>query len=120
MLYLMYLIPGVFVLLFLLLCLVGLVLGCTEWLFLRAARLGNLAVVKLFLRVGMSVETADFNDGWTALHLAASAGRLAVVKFLVGAGADVRARTDSGYTPLDLARSYRQMAVADYLESVGG
>jgi ankyrin repeat protein len=42
-------------------------------------------------------------DGQTLLHKAASLGRAEVVKFLIGAGADVNATDSSGKTPLDFA-----------------
>ena len=63
----------------------------TDWEFREAAASGNLAVVKLFVAAGMSVNARD-EDGWTALLFAAGLGRLSVVAFLVGAGADVNAR----------------------------
>uniref|UniRef100_A0A3B3IA95 Uncharacterized protein n=1 Tax=Oryzias latipes TaxID=8090 RepID=A0A3B3IA95_ORYLA len=48
----------------------------------------------------------------TPLHLAASTGLLDCAEVLVNAGADVSAKDNRGYTPLDLARiwSHRKMA----------
>ncbi|KAI0034560.1 ankyrin repeat-containing domain protein, partial [Vararia minispora EC-137] len=49
-------------------------------------------------------QMADVNkvdgSGWTALHIAASAGQEEIVKELVGAGADLNKRNDKGLTPL--------------------
>ncbi|KIJ62844.1 hypothetical protein HYDPIDRAFT_93575, partial [Hydnomerulius pinastri MD-312] len=39
-------------------------------------------------------------DGWSALHIAVSAGHEDVVQELVGAGADVNQKNDKGLTPL--------------------
>ncbi|OAX33258.1 ankyrin, partial [Rhizopogon vinicolor AM-OR11-026] len=38
--------------------------------------------------------------GWTALHIAVSAGNEEIVRELVGAGADVNRKNDKGITPL--------------------
>ena len=128
---------------FLLMVLVGLVLGCgddpvppadawadaraeldsrgieyTSEAFLDSAESGNLAVVKLFVAAGMPVIANDI--GWRALLYAAYGGHLAVVQYLVGAGANVMARGDDGRTPRDLAARLGHTAVANYLRSVGG
>ena len=87
--------------------------------FIAAARDGNLAVVKLFVQAGMSVETAAAN-GSTVLHYAAWKGHLAVVQYLVGQGANVLATNNVGWTPMNDARSAGHTAVVTYLESVGG
>ena len=87
--------------------------------FLDAAAEGNLAVVRLVVDAGMSVD-ATGSYGLTALHLAVDRGHLAVVEFLVGAGASLAATDNEGRTPRDLAEDEGHGAVADYLESVGG
>jgi uncharacterized protein YegJ (DUF2314 family) len=45
------------------------------------------------------------DEGWTFLHGEALAGNLATVKVLLAAGADPKARTNHGMTPLALAQS---------------
>jgi len=45
------------------------------------------------------------DNGWTFLHHEALAGSLAPIKVLLAAGADPRAVTNHGLTPLQLARS---------------
>ena len=84
--------------------------------FIAAARDGNLAVVKLFVQAGWSVETAATN-GSTVLHYAAWKGHLSVVQYLVGQGANVLATNNVGWTPRDDARSAGHTAVVTYLES---
>lgn len=55
--------------------------------------------------------------GWTALHLAAMDGNLAIVKALIGGGADVDVAGQQGKTALDLAREKGQSEIVQYLES---
>ena len=121
--------------------LVGLVLGCggddgvsprearaeladrgiayTERAFLRAAAEGDLDVVKLFVAAGMSVDAADDEYGFTALHGAALNGHLGVVKFLVGAGADVHATDDDGETALHNAAWGGHLEIVKFLVGSG-
>jgi ankyrin repeat protein len=76
----------------------------------RLARLvaaGDVAAVRTAVAetprlLAGTVEHAG-ETGWTPLHLAAAAGREDVVRVLVGAGADLTARTESGRTPLHVA-----------------
>jgi len=85
--------------------------------FIAAARDGNLAVVKLFVQAGWSVETADTNSS-TVLHYAAWKGHLAVVQYLVGQGANVLTENNVGWTAWDDARSAGHTGVVTYLETV--
>ena len=85
--------------------------------FLDSAAAGNLAVVKLFVQAGMSLETKDNRDR-TALHFAARDGRLSVVQYLVGQGAS-RTATASGQTALHYAAWSGRLAVVQYLVGQG-
>ena len=61
----------------------------------------------------------DFED-WkncTPLHLAASYGRLDVVRQLISAGAEVRVTNSEGRTPEDLARSHGHQRVVEIIET---
>lgn len=83
--------------------------------FVSAAGRGELAVVKLFVESGMSVETAN-EYGFTALHWAASWGHLEVVRFLVeDRGADVNAREARGWTALLGAARFGYLEVIRFL-----
>ena len=118
---------------FLILVLVGLVLGCgdarteladrgiayTKGAFLLAAEGGDLAVVKLFVESGMSVHTAANDYGLTVLHRAAWKGHTDVVRYLVEQGADVNAKTDDGDTVLGVAAWEGQTDVVRYLVEQG-
>ena len=117
---------------FLLIGLVGLVFGCgdarteladrgiayTEEAFLQAAVDGDLAVVKLFVEAGMSVNTAN-RQGTTALFFAAIYGDLKMVKYLVEQGADVKATGDDGATALHLAAKFGDLKMVAYLVGQG-
>lgn len=66
---------------------------------------------------------ADLNskmpEGWIALQIAASAGRLEMVKALVEAGADIHLSDDNGVNALEDAISYGHYQVAQYLYDQG-
>ena len=89
--------------------------------FLTAARAGNLAVVRLFVQGGMSVNATDrYRE--TALVQAARGGHLEVVRYLVGLGADVNATYDYSYageTVLHYAAFNGRLAVVQYLGRSG-
>ena len=70
---------------------------------LDATKRGDVAAVKAALKEGADVNAA-LGDGLTALHLAAQEGNLEITKVLLGARANVEAKTRIGdYTPLHLA-----------------
>src|SRR5690606_15517306 len=65
-----------------------------------AARLGDADAVREALRQGANPSAAQ-GDGLTALHVAAEAGDLAIVRLLLDAKAGVEAKSRiGGYTPL--------------------
>ena len=84
-------------------------------------------VERLVLKYGANLKLADTN-GYTALHYAAAAGNLAVVKFLANFGArvDVEKEEEQGYrreghriTPLYMAYKYDRPRVAEFLRMRG-
>src|SRR5262245_30915011 len=81
--------------------------GMTELHF--AAYCGDLSELLRCLAAGQNVNATDTYRGYTALHwltdMAATGGpRLEMLRALVERGADIRARTPDGTTPLVLAR----------------
>jgi ankyrin repeat protein len=84
-------------------------------LLIKAAEYGRVPAVRLACELGFDVNAAL---PWTALHKAALAGDLELVRVLVELGAD-RSRRDSdhGATPLDWARHAGRTEVAEFLAS---
>ncbi len=69
-----------------------------------AAGAGDLAAVKTLLAAHPESLNAADAGGWTPLHYAVSNGATAVVETLLEAGADIRAATNEGQTPLHVVR----------------
>ena len=65
---------------------------------------------------GASLNTADY-DCRTALHLAASNGHLATVRWLLGHGASVAPRDRFHHTPLDDAKRHAHREVEAFLHA---
>lgn len=70
--------------------------------------------VGLLLEYGASVNEVG-PKGKTALHSAAAAGHLGVIKLLLAHGASTTAVDEQGHTPLDLARSAGKTAAVELL-----
>ena len=64
---------------------------------------GNSRAVDAMIKANPRVIDSAKEDGFTALHLASLNGSVEVVGVLMGAGAKVDARDNSGQTPLHLA-----------------
>jgi flagellar biosynthesis GTPase FlhF len=83
---------------------------------LEALRKRQLDIVKYLVSKGADVN-ARAKNGFTPLHLAASLTQVDVVAFLVDSGANPEATTN-GRSPLDLARTGRNMEVIPYYSEV--
>ena len=69
-----------------------------------AAQDNDLALLKRLEEFNIDINTRN-NEGYTALHLAAMSGKdAAILKYLVGRGADIAAKTDFEETAYDLAK----------------
>ena len=79
------------------------VLPSGETPLMTAARADNLGGVKALLARGVDVNIKEATHGQTALMWALSRNHLVVARTLVDSGADVTARTDTGFTPLMFA-----------------
>ncbi len=67
--------------------------------FMEAATTGSIGTIKTMLKLGIDV-SVKAGDGSTALHCAAKAGQLDMVRYLVEQGAQVDFHNDKGRTPL--------------------
>ena len=86
---------------------------------LDAAKRGDVTAVKAALKGGADVNAAQ-GDGLTALHMAAQEGNIEIVKLLVGAKANVEAKTRIGaYTPLHMAAGAGETLVVRALLDAG-
>eukprot|EP00218_Dolichomastix_sp_CCMP3274_P010413 CAMPEP_0170140244 /NCGR_PEP_ID=MMETSP0033_2-20121228/6229_1 /TAXON_ID=195969 /ORGANISM="Dolichomastix tenuilepis, Strain CCMP3274" /LENGTH=2010 /DNA_ID=CAMNT_0010376445 /DNA_START=16 /DNA_END=6048 /DNA_ORIENTATION=- len=85
-----------------------------------AAERGNLEMVrKVISKDGVFIDAMGENQ-YTALHIAAAAGHLEVVRLLSNERADVNCETDAYETPYQLALLHGQNHVASYLKDVVG
>lgn len=86
---------------------------------LNATKRGDVVAVRSLLEDGADPDVAQ-GDGLTALHLAAQQGNLEIVQPLIGAGANVEAKTRIGdYTPLHLASGGAHASVVRALIDAG-
>jgi hypothetical protein len=83
----------------------------------EAAEKGKIATVKQHLAAGVDVNAKSKQYGQSPLHHAALGGQVGIVELLIENDADINAKTDGGYTPLDWADNRR---IADLLRKHGG
>lgn len=76
-----------------------------------------LPEIKVQLEADQSIATFTGDDGWTLLQQEAMAGNFGIVKLLVTHGADVSARTPSGYTAAELAKKIGWSEIAEFIRS---
>jgi len=82
-----------------------------------AAFKGDLAVVKALVEAGAEIEGSSF-DGRTALMMAAMFNRVEIVDYLIGQGADPKAKDANGVTALDAARTMGAVDTTAQLEKL--
>lgn len=84
-----------------------------------AAAQGSVGVARVLLRHGAALVTTQYPTKYSAMHLAAQAGKVEMLKLLVEQGADVNGTDPSLYlqTPLHAAAAGGQVEAATYLIS---
>ena len=80
-----------------------------------AAIKGNLDIARELVKRGALVN----EPGWSALHYAAAGPNEHLVRWLVGQGADIDARSPNGTTPLMMAAGYGGLSGAEILIAAG-
>ncbi|THY57785.1 ankyrin [Aureobasidium pullulans] len=94
-------------------------LGGNALLAAAVCREGQWAeIIKLLARAGANLDTQDTVKD-TALHMAAQAGELEMVRFLVTRKAKVSIQNVAGKTPLDFACAGNQTKIIEYLLKSG-
>ena len=61
---------------------------------------GRLDNIKRLLELGADIQQLEFNDGWSALHFAASDSSPEIIEYLLSLGMTVNMTDKSGQTPL--------------------
>lgn len=82
-----------------------------------AVLFGRLDVVQELIARGAHIDAQDLIQG-TPLHWAVTRGFLKIVRTLVQAGANSYAQNEQRYTALDLALSFNNQAIVDYLKDL--
>ncbi|XP_033141186.1 protein phosphatase 1 regulatory subunit 12A-like [Brassica rapa] len=80
-----------------------------------AYSLSWLQVVKMLVSADVSMINNKDEEGWTALHFAASNGCLEITKILKTYGETLEITDKDGYTPSEIAARRGKMEVYDYL-----
>jgi len=85
----------------------------------RAARDGDIEALKVHVRAGADVNSVSEEDGSHPLALAAVAGRLEAVRYLLKQGAKVNATDDDGDTALHQAAFFGHLEIVETLVDTG-
>jgi ankyrin repeat protein len=81
-----------------------------------AVRRNHPEIAKLLIEKGAIVDIRDVND-LTLPHNAAWNGNLEMVRLLVESGANIRAISDDGRTPLSCAQNNRQHDTVSFIKA---
>ncbi len=84
-----------------------------------AARDGNMAALKQFVRSGSDVNETSEQDGSHPLSLAALAGQVRAVRYLLAQGAEVNDTNRKGESALHVAALFGQLEVVEVLLDAG-
>jgi hypothetical protein len=94
----------------------------TEWgiYFHNAAATGNVHTLQVFLQLGINVDTIEGeSNGQTALHTAAGSNQISAAHFLLDHGANPNAKSNRGFTPLDIADARQDSNMVALLKDRG-
>ena len=71
--------------------------------FTLAADLGSSAILEIFLKAEVPVDSKNFIGGWRAIHCAACNGHMEIISQLLKAGAEINVTDTEEWTPLHYA-----------------
>ncbi len=80
-----------------------------------AAANGHTTIIKLLTDHGINLDATDTLRGWTALQIAAVAGKLDVMEILLSSGANVNEKAKTGETALHIAIRLRNSTIVKIL-----
>jgi ankyrin repeat protein len=80
---------------------------------------GNQVLLERLLKEGQGVNSTNWIDGQTPLHLATLRQNLSLMRILVKAGADINARNANYETPLHIAAKYGDLRIGRFLIESG-
>lgn len=84
-----------------------------------ASRDGNMAALKQFVRSGADVNETSEQDGSHPLSMAALAGQVGAVRYLIAQGAEVNDTNRKGESALHVAALFGQLEVVEVLLDAG-
>ncbi|MFC1843126.1 ankyrin repeat domain-containing protein [Candidatus Dependentiae bacterium] len=95
------------------------VLSKKEYALYKAAYMGRTKKVTKLAKEGTDVNVKSPNSKRTPLHIAASKGKLAIVRVLVESGAQLEPKNIDGKTPLHFAAEKGRVKIVEYLVERG-
>lgn len=81
---------------------------------------GSVEIVKTLQAGGVPLRQAANVHGWRPIHQAARLGRLAMIEFLIGQGADIKARTAAGKSAYNIAEAAGKREAMSLILKLGG
>ncbi len=81
---------------------------------------GSVEIVKMLLARNIPVQHLSNAHGWRPIHSVARRGHLAMIEFLAGHGADLKARTPAGKSAYSIAQDAGQSDAAALILKLGG
>ena len=90
-----------------------------EYSLYKATYLNQKGKVEKLIAGGVNINVHSENSKKTPMHLAASKGRLEVIRILVESGANIEVKNSDNKTPLDLAVQGSKTEIVRYLVSKG-
>ena len=93
-------------------------LNLSGWRLLHvAAQTGNRVMSEILISHGADVNAIEFTENWTPLMMAVLNNQIEIVRILLKNHADPLLRDREGNTAVDLAKSYHQLEIFNFLSA---